>query len=889
MRILFVTFYIFIFTFSLFSQKEQSHTSAEIWADSIYTILKMEERVAQLLIVDSMSDDLLSSLKKADLPKPGFIISHENEFNSFKHSNNPLVSFNIFDAREGFDRKNSKVAFPNEKLLVLIDDSLYGDYKSIYYRYLNQSNGFVTGCSWSNKVLVGSNKNKQSDFKPYVNIWLPTDTLSSDQLEVFYTPQQFLRLKSQQLHPINSNRISRGMISSFTKNFDLQISEPSVEALLKPGHVFYSTDYKKDLLFLTKGFQNRWLPIELLENACKAVLAMKYESANRPFKETRESAFAKEEMVIRRLYENSIAVIQKQKHTPLPLTSLDVKMSMHHDGSSEYDSFIKMANKYYDFQDSLKEEYDLLLWMTSENSHFNHDIDEQIRSLKNNNNVAKVIMVWAGNLKMLPFAHLPEELDALVLTPVMSDFSWEVLAQAVFNGIKVTSKSKNIVLTPELMSHSIDMPATRLKYGIAQEVGMSEDSLRKIDSIVEKALKEKATPGAQLLVARKGVVVYQKSFGFQTYDKKEAVNNQSIYDLASISKIASTLPILMRLYDEGSFKLNDRLADYLPESDSTDKADIKIRELLLHESGLLSYIPFYQSTIDTARLDGFLFSRKKSLKYSIRMEDRLYMNNTVAYRKDLYQPLSTEDFSLQVAQGVYLNKSYKDSMMTRILNSTLRKKEYLYSDLNFLLLEKIVNKITLLPLDTLSYNWFYHSMGANRLRYNPLRFFKLQEVVPTEVDDYFRRQLIRGYVHDQGAAMMGGVAGHAGLFGNANDLAKMMQMYLNFGEYGGQRYLNAETIRLFISRQNSDNRRGLGFDKPETNLDKIGPTGKLASPLSFGHTGFTGTMVWADPAFDLIYIFLSNRTFPNGYNNKLGEMNVRTKIQDAIYKSIISE
>ncbi|HKL72311.1 MAG TPA: serine hydrolase, partial [Marinilabiliaceae bacterium] len=852
-------------------------------------ILKMEERVAQLLIVDSMSDDLLSSIKKADLPKPGFIFSHENEFNSFKRFNNPLVSFNIFDVREGFDRKNSKVAFPNENLLSLIDDSLYGDYKSIYYKYLNQSNGFLTGCSWTNQVLAVSNKNKQSDFQPFVKIWLPTDTLSSQQLDIFPTPQQFLRLKSQQLHPINANRTYRGMISSFTKNFDLQISEPSVEVLLKPDHLFYSTDYKKELLFLSNGFKNRWLPIELLENACKAVLAAKYESVTRSFKEIEKVNYVNEEVVLRSIYENSVAVIQKQKHSPLPLTSLNLKIRIYNDAFSEYDGFIKMANNYYDLQDTLGEKYDLLLWLTSEESHFSSDIEAQIRNLKVNNKVEKVMMVWAGNLKMLPFTQLPEELDVLVLTPSITKFSSEILAQTIFNGIKVTSKSESSALTPDLRRHSIAMPTTRLKYGIAQEVGMSEDSLRKIDSIIEKALKEKATPGAQLLIARKGVVVYQKSFGYQTYDKKEEVNNQKLYDLASISKIASTLPILMHLYDQGAYKLNDRLADYLPESDSTDKADIKIRALLLHESGLLSYIPFYQSTIDTARLDGFLFSRKKSLKYSIRMEDRLYMNNTVAYRKDLYQPLNTEDFSLQVAQGVYLNKSYKDSMMTRILNSTLRKKEYLYSDLNFLLLENIVNKITLLSLDTLSYNWFYQSMGANRLRYNPLRFFKLKEVVPTEIDNYFRRQLIRGYVHDQGAAMMGGVAGHAGLFGNANDLAKMMQMYLNFGEYGGQRYLNSETVRLFIARQNSDNRRGLGFDKPETNLDKIGPTGKLVSPLSFGHTGFTGTIAWADPAFDLIYIFLSNRTFPNGYNNKLGEMNVRTKIQDAIYKSIIYE
>lgn len=889
MRILFLASYIFISTFSAFSQKGWPQNQAEVWADSIYAILTVEERVAQLFIVDSISAETLSSIKKRELPNPGFVISSDEEFRYTKRAKNPLASFQIFDSRDGFDRKNSTIKFPDENTLSLIDDTLHIDYKPIFYKYLNQTHGFLTGYFWANQNLTTSVENNPLDYLPILKVWLPTDSLSSQQLNAFSTPRQFLRLKSQQLHPINLNRTYRGMISSFSKNFNLQISEPSVEVLLKPGHLFYSTNYQKELLFLSNGFKNRWLPLDLLENACKAVLAMKYESVTRLIKEIEEVDDGAEEVVIRNIYENSVAVIQRQKRSPLPLTSLNLKIRMQNDGFFEYESFIKMANNYYEIQDTLKEKYDLLLWLTSEKSHFSSDIEEQIRKLKVNNQVEKVIMVWAGNLKMLPFTQLPEELDVLVLTPSTTQFSSEVLAQIVFNGIKVTSKSESSVLTPDLRRYSVEMPATRLKYGIAQEVGMSEDSLQKIDSIIEKALKEKATPGAQLLVARKGIVVYQKSYGYQAYDKKEEVNNQSLYDLASISKVASTLPILMHLYDQRSFKLNDRLIDYLPDADSTDKADITIRELLLHESGLLPYIPFYQATIDTARLDGLLFSHKKSLKFSIRIDERLYMNNTVTYREDLYQPLSTEDFSLQVAQGLYLNRGYKDSMMTRILNSTLREKEYLYSDLNFLLLEKIVNNITLLPLDTLSYNWFYQSMGANRLRYNPLRFFKLQEVVPTEIDDYFRRQLIRGYVHDQGAAMMGGVAGHAGLFGNANDLAKMMQMYLNFGEYGGKRYLNRETVRLFISRQNSDNRRGLGFDKPETNLDKIGPTGKLASPLSFGHTGFTGTIAWADPAFDLIYIFLSNRTFPNGYNNKLGEMNVRTKIQDAIYKSIVYE
>lgn len=888
MKSFFLLLYISFFFLPVFSQSKIPSNQAQVWADSIYTTLTIEERVAQLFIIDSVSEELLSSIKKGALPQPGFQIYAGIGRSSSKKNISPLSTFEISDIRNGFSRYNSTLGFPDENTLSLIDQDLYSEYKSVLYKYLNQSYGFLTSHKWATQFLETSNDNSPLYSPPISNVWLSTNNLSPQQLNVYRTPSQFLMLSSQKIQQTNSISAYHRMFGPFKNNFELRVSEPSIEEFIIPGNLFYSTDYKNELAFISNGFTNRWLPIEKLENACKAILAMKYESILHPFKEIEKIDSAQEEVIVRKIYENSLAIIQHKEKSLLPFTSLSFTIRFFHEESSDFDVFVNMAHNYCESTDSLeKESSELLLWLTNEKSNFSANIEEQIENLKVNNDVTKVIMVWAGNLKMLPFTELPEALDALVLSPSANDFSWEVLAQALFNGIKVTSKSNNPVLPFGISDNSIKMAKTRLKYGIPQEVGMSKDTLQMIDSIVENAMKEKATPGAQLLIARKGVVVYQKSYGYQTYDKEKAIDNKSLYDLASISKIASTLPTFMKLYDQSSWRLNDRLAEYIPEAEFTDKADIKIRELLLHESGLLSYIPFYQSTIDTARLDGYLFSRKKTSKYSIRVDKKLYMNNTVSYREDIFQPLSTNYFSIQVAQGLYLNKSYKDSMLLRILNSSLKKKEYLYSDLNFLLIEKIVNKITRLPLDTLVYNWFYKSIGANSLRYNPLRFFELEDVVPTEIDDYFRRQLIRGYVHDQGAAMMGGVAGHAGLFGNANDLAKIMQMYLNFGEYGGQRYLNSETVRLFTSRQNSENRRGLGFDKPETNPDKPGPTGKLVSPLSFGHTGFTGTIVWADPVFDLIYIFLSNRTFPSGYINKLGEMNVRTDIQDLIYKSIV--
>jgi CubicO group peptidase (beta-lactamase class C family) len=262
------------------------------------------------------------------------------------------------------------------------------------------------------------------------------------------------------------------------------------------------------------------------------------------------------------------------------------------------------------------------------------------------------------------------------------------------------------------------------------------------------------------------------------------------------------------------------------------------------------------------------------------------MNRTTVWRDDVYQPVSDLQFSVPVAPNLYLNHTYLDSMYHRILNVKRHTRGYVYSDLNFLLLQRMQERLTGQPMDRAVTRYFYKPLGAGSLSFNPWRTGKLDHVVPTESDPVFRRQLLKGYVHDQTAAMMGGVAGHAGLFGNANDLAKLMQMYLNGGEYGGHRFFNPETIYFFSSQQHPENRRGLGFDKPEMDPEKDTPVSRMASELSFGHSGFTGTIVWVDPTYDLIYIFLSNRIHPNQYNRKLIETNVRTDIQEIIYRAI---
>ena len=402
----------------------------------------------------------------------------------------------------------------------------------------------------------------------------------------------------------------------------------------------------------------------------------------------------------------------------------------------------------------------------------------------------------------------------------------------------------------------------RLSYGLPESVGLDSERLSKIDSIARLSVNEEMTPGLQLLVARKGKVVFNKSYGFQTYDKKKPITNETIYDLASLTKILATLPIVMKLEQAGAMKITDRFQDLLPQLKDTNKGDIKIVEALSHYARLQAWIPFYISTLDS-------ITEKPSPKY--------------------YQKLKDYSYDTQVAEDLFIRGDMKDSIFQEIVDSELReRKEYKYSDLPYYILQRYVETYFDAPLWELAYNQIYNPLGAHRTGFLPLQRFLKDDIVPTEDDQTFRQQKIRGYVHDQGAAMMGGVAGHAGLFSTANDVAKIMQMYLNKGTYGGHEFFKPKTIAKFNTCYfcEEENRRGVGFDKPQ--LHESGPTCGCVSMQSFGHSGFTGTYTWADPEEEIVYVFLSNRTYPDSDNRKLIREDIRTKIQQYIYEAIIN-
>lgn len=392
-------------------------------------------------------------------------------------------------------------------------------------------------------------------------------------------------------------------------------------------------------------------------------------------------------------------------------------------------------------------------------------------------------------------------------------------------------------------------------------VGMSAEALQRVDSIAEDAVRQQAAPGCVVLVARKGKIVYHKAFGFDSYDSTRALDTETIFDMASVTKICATTLGVMKLYDQGRLDLDQTLGHYLPWVRGSDKASLRIRDILLHQAGLKAWIPFYRETIDT--ISGIP-------------------------KPGFYAASRTGKFQIPVADSFFLRSDWRDTMYRRILQSPLEKPgTYVYSDNDFIFLGKIIEAVTGYSLDQYVHREFYAPMGLTSAGFLPLERFPASRIAPTEREKQFRRQLIRGYVHDPGAAMFGGVAGHAGLFSNAFDIAVLMQMLLNRGVMNGQRFLSDSTVDRFTAYGTGISRRGLGFDKPErdnTTRKEPYPT-RSASPLTFGHTGFTGTCAWADPETGLIFVFLSNRVHPDG-SSKLLRMNVRSNIHEVLYQSL---
>jgi CubicO group peptidase (beta-lactamase class C family) len=458
-----------------------------------------------------------------------------------------------------------------------------------------------------------------------------------------------------------------------------------------------------------------------------------------------------------------------------------------------------------------------------------------------------VVLFGAGN-RLTAF-------DALKTPLIWSEKTDEeaaaVVPQLIFGGIAATSKL-NKGYSPKYTAGSGFMTtSTRLKYTVPEDAGVNSDDLNEIDAITAEAIRAKAAPGMVVMVAKDGKVIFNKAYGSHTYDGAIPEQVSDIFDLASVTKITATTPTVMRLFEEHKLNLDTNIGAYIPKARVTAMNNIKVREVMLHQAGFIPFIPF-QDAVKTAD----------------------------------HSADSSEAFPTKVADGYYLRKDYfREVMWPKMLNSPIRTRgTYVYSDLSMYVMQDIVERLSGTPLNDYAYTNFYKPLGMQTAGFLPRNRFSRDQIVPTENDTYFRKTLLVGYVHDQGAALKGGVAGHAGLFASSNDMAIMYQMLLNKGTYGGEQYFKPETVDMFTAKQSAVSRRGLGFDRWDPVASKHYPS-QLASPQTFGHTGYTGTCVWVDPSRGLVYVFLSNRVNPT-VSEQLSKLLIRGRIQDVINRAI---
>ena len=655
-------------------------------------------------------------------------------------------------------------------------------------------------------------------------------------------------------------------------------------AAFKAGNdvLLISEDVPKASEKIIAAYKNKEITEERLEFSVKKILMAKYKVGLHTFKPVgltnlnEDLNRLEDDLLNESLFENAIT-LTKNKDELVPIRNLATKKIAYVEmGDDNGDAFYEQLKKYTKVHKIKADKLDELLGKLqnyntvivglhkkNENPWQDYQFSDQelvwLYEIARTNTV--ILDVFARPYALNDLLSI-ENIEGILVSYQNSVTSQQKSAQILFGGLPAkgelpVSTGSNFSVGDGITTNSLKS----LSYGLPESVGMSSEKLQRIDSIAYKAVNQRMTPGIQLVVARKGKVIYSKNYGYHTYDKKEPVKDEDIYDVASLTKILATLPLIMELEEKKVITLDTKLSKLLPEYADSNKKNVTIKEMLSHYARLKPWIPFYVATLDS-------LSKKPSPLY--------------------YRRKSSPDFSIKVAEELYLRTDYPDTMQTIIKDSDLLSRlRYRYSDMPYYILKRYLEKHYKKPLDELVQDHFYKSIGANYTTYNPSNLFSDSNIVPSEVDDYYRFQEIRGYVHDMGAAMENGVGGHAGIFSNANDVAKMMQMYLQKGFYGGKRYFKSETLDLFNTCHycHKSNRRGIGFDKPQ--LGDAGPTCGCVSMTSFGHSGFTGTYAWADPTEEIVYIFMANRTYPKAGTNVLLKENIRTDIQRLIYEAII--
>jgi beta-N-acetylhexosaminidase len=634
------------------------------------------------------------------------------------------------------------------------------------------------------------------------------------------------------------------------------------------------------------AIQQGELSEDLIRERCRKVLLYKYKAGLNALKPVNTKGLyedlnnPQDELLCRKLFEQSVTIVRNSRNL-LPLSNLDtLRLATVSTGYGNITKFQERLACYAPMSNfSLSKEpsdsdiallkskldpFNLVIISVQNTSIWGgspYGISSQVvKFIGEVSKTKKVILNLFASPYSLRLFEKTTLAEAIVVSyqdhPLMQDVS----AQVIFGGIPANGKLPVTSGTLFPVGTGLKTNAARLKYTIPEEVGIDRKYLLPVDSMIRDAIMKNVFPGCQVWAAKDGKVFYMESFGCQTYSCEIPVNNFDVYDLASLTKVAASTISVMKMKDEKKIDLDHQLQEYLPYLKGTGKGEIIIREMMAHQSRLTPWIPFYKYTLKDKK------------------PDSAYYRSTIS-----------EDFPTRVAENLYIRKNYKYVIFDSIVSSPLLKtNSYKYSDLGFYFIPEIMKNLVNKPFEDYVDLTFYRPMGLSTTGFLPRERFSLDRIPPTEMDTIFRFQLVHGDVHDQGAAMLGGVSGHAGLFSDANDLGVVAQMLLQGGTYGGVKYIEPETIKEFTQWQFplNDNRRGIGFDKPLQEYSPEGPCCKSASPASFGHSGFTGTYIWVDPQNQLIFIFLSNRVYPDASNNKLAGINLRPKIHQCFYDAI---
>ncbi len=643
---------------------------------------------------------------------------------------------------------------------------------------------------------------------------------------------------------------------------------------------------------LSKALASGRISKELLEEKCKKVLAYKYDEGlnKRPkfeFNNLTEDLNTKQGLKIKEeLLDEAITLIENQNDL-LPLScQKENQLVVVSYGFKKDRTFEEYTNKYSDAKfiyltkalsktqnDSLYQilqTYETIIFNIGNTTIFpqrSFGITSSMMELIKKTNTEKICIInlLGSPLAIQKFFTNIDDYEGFILGHQDNLMTRKLSAQKIFGGSSFKGSLPVRINQKYPAGFGIKTKQSgMIKFGNTGSHGLDTNKLEvNIDSIVKAGIDMKAFPGCQIVVFKNGEKVFQKNYGFQTYDSLVEVDSKTIYDVASITKVTASIPSLMFMQDKKKVNLDTAISVYLPFLENTNKQDLTFRNILSHNARLKSWIPFYWYNTDSA---GFL-------------------------NPDVFQYEQSDKFSTRVAENLYITPEYSYEIYDTITDSDLRKKKgYKYSDLGYYWVPKIVEQNYNIPFEDFVYQQFYKPLGLKNTRFHPRRYFELEKIAPTENDTIFRKQIVRGDVHDPGAAMIGGACGHAGLFSTAEEIAIIFQVYLQYGNYNGVQYFDTATIKEYTSYQHDGvkNRRAVGFDKPFKKYNAYGPVCESASLSSYGHSGFTGTYVWADPEEELVYVFLSNRVYPRSDNYKISKFDIRTNIQQAIYDAIIN-